>query len=401
MNNDGLIPEIQRLIQMAMDPSVDRVDQLRAARKLGELGYTLPGEPSPEPLPKKTSPAPSDELPRKPTADGKPPAPIYDPVMTPFSEIASKCVEWIWKNRFPEGKVAIIVGDPGLGKSQIAVSMAAIVSTGSPWPDRRGERQEPGSVLILNAEDDAADTIKPRLEHAGADMDRVINMTTVRRPDNTLAPFSIRRDIRSLDLALSRMKRPRLVIIDPIMSFLGGADEHKSGEVRDMIDPLKTLAEKHRVCILLVNHFNKGAGIKALYRMMGSISFGGAARIVWSVTPHPKKKGMQLMTFSKSNISAPIGGLAFSLDAVTGRFSWLDEPVPWTTDEVLNLLRENELRNPEDGSRGPVPIKGRLIGDMITERLKGGQEVPRRKITSRPKRSLARRGPASTRPSRS
>jgi len=198
------------------------------------------------------------------------------------SDIESKPVSWLWHGRIARGKVSIIAGNPGLGKSQVTASIAAIVTTGGRWPVDRSECT-PGDVIFLSAEDDPADTMRPRLEAAGADlhrvhvMDAVISGYTGEGKQQNRA-FNLQTDIEALSAKLAELEGVAAVVIDPITAYLGDVDSHRNAEVRALLAPLSDLAAKHRVAIIGVSHLNKAAGTEVLMRVTGSLAFVAAAR---------------------------------------------------------------------------------------------------------------------------
>jgi RecA-family ATPase len=169
------------------------------------------------------------------------------------------------------------MGDAGLGKSLITVAIASHTTRGTAFPD--GAKPEPGSAIFLNAEDDAADTILPRLEAAGADLSRVHNLDAVRitLTDGSLAekPFSLETDCANLEDAFRHNPDVRLVVIDPVSAYLGSVNSNSNAEVRGVLAPLAALAGKCNVAMLLVSHPSKAAGA-ALYRVSASIAFAAA-----------------------------------------------------------------------------------------------------------------------------
>src|SRR5262249_13584096 len=162
---------------------------------------------------------------------------------------------WLWPGRIACGKVTMLAGHPGLGKSQVALSIAAIVSTGGRWPVD-GACAECGSVVIMSAEDDPEDTIRPRLDAAGADLARCHVIDAVRRRDDTgretRRGFSILEDVPRLAAALVGFGDTALVVIDPITAYLGATDSHCNAEVRAALAPLADLAAQHRVAVLAI-----------------------------------------------------------------------------------------------------------------------------------------------------
>jgi hypothetical protein len=265
------------------------------------------------------------------------------------SDIEMKPVSWLWPGRIARGKVSIIAGNPGLGKSQITASIAAIVTTGGCWPVD-GSQCVAGDVVFLSAEDDPADTLRPRLEAAGADLRRVHVMDAVvagYTGDGTaqLRAFSLERDLTALSAKLGELGDVAAVVIDPITAYLGEVDSHRNAEVRALLAPLSDLAAQHRVAIIGVSHLNKSAGPEALMRVTGSLAFVAAARAAYLVAADPEDKGRRFFLPMKNNIGPDSIGLAFRIEGTTvqsgagplqtSRVVWDTEPVTVTADDVM------------------------------------------------------------------
>lgn len=194
------------------------------------------------------------------------------------SDVPMEKISWLWPGRIARGKLTVIAGHPGLGKSQVTAWMAATVSTGRPWPGS-DQRAEQGNVLILNAEDAVADTIRPRLLAAGADDERVYVIDAVRtNSDGKERTFSLETDLEHLERAIVEIGGAALIIIDPITAYLGKTDGHSNSEVRGVLAPLSALAERKNAAVIGVSHLSKGGGNEALMRVLGSVAFVAAAR---------------------------------------------------------------------------------------------------------------------------
>lgn len=233
-----------------------------------------------------------------------------------LSDIEAKPLRWLWRERLAVGKVTIDAGDPGLGKSLITADVTARITAGLAWPDGSGTPQR-GSVIFASAEDDAADTIRPRLEAAGADVSKVFILESVFDTDSDGLPveraFSLKRDIIRLDMEIKRIGDVRLVVVDPITAFLGDVDSHKNAEVRALLAPLKDLASRHEVAVLAVSHLNKGNGGNALYRVSGSLAFVAAARAAWLIIKDPEDEQRRLVLPCKNNLAPDVGGFAYRI----------------------------------------------------------------------------------------
>jgi hypothetical protein len=266
-----------------------------------------------------------------------------------LSDIEPKPVSWLWPGRIARGKVSIIAGNPGLGKSQVTASLAAIVTTGGRWPVDRSQCI-PGDVVILSAEDDPADTLRPRLEAAGANLHRVHVLDAVilgytgegQRQNRT---FSLQNDLEGLSAKLAELGDVAAVVIDPITAYLGDVDSHRNAEVRALLAPLSELAAVHGTAIIGISHLNKSAGTEALMRVTGSLAFVAAARAAYLVAEDPENPARRFFLPMKNNIGPDSEGLAFRIESATVQSSagplqtslvvWDSDPVTTTADEVM------------------------------------------------------------------
>jgi len=222
-------------------------------------------------------------------------------------DVKSKPIDWLWPGYLAKGKLSLVVGHPGQGKSTLTASIAAIVSSGGVWPV--SEAPVPaGDVVILSAEDDIADTLRPRLEAAGADIERVRVLKGVKRASRTHS-FSLVKDIERL-----RGLSADLLIIDPISSYLDGIDTHKNAEVRSTLEPLCLMAEQQNMAILGVSHLNKAEKLDTISRVSGSMAFVAVARAVHIVVPDESVAERRLFLPIKNNIGPDGQGLAFSIE---------------------------------------------------------------------------------------
>ncbi len=276
-----------------------------------------------------------------------------EPVTVCLADVTPTPVKWFWPSRIALGKLTLIVGDPGLGKSFITLDMAARVSRGMAWPDCPAVYNTPGGVVLLSAEDDLGDTIRPRLDAAGADLLRIKALTTIKRfapalGKDVFEPFSLTKYLPALERTIESVSDCRLVVIDPVSAYLGGTDSHKNADVRGMLAPLSELAARHGVAIIAVNHLRKGEG-PAMYRAMGSLAFIAAARAAYCVSkdkddPTGKRR---LFLPIKNNLGNDRDGLAYCLDdtfSANGQpvVKWEATPVSISADDALS----------EDGGRG-------------------------------------------------
>ena len=253
-----------------------------------------------------------------------------------LSDVVSEDVQWLWPGRFPRGKLSILAGTPGLGKSMLSLDMAARVSTGTPWPDAMEMPNPAGSVVLLACEDGLADTVRPRLDAAEADVNRVVAIQGASAPQGGVRPFDAVRDLRHLDDLMSAAADVRLVVVDPVAAFIGAkVDAHRDNEVRDALAPLAALAERHRVAVVGVMHLRKSQAASALDKVLGSVGFTALARAVWLLTRDPDDKAVRLLAAGKMNLAEPGPTLAFQIEH-PGRIAWLPETDGRDADDLVN-----------------------------------------------------------------
>jgi archaellum biogenesis ATPase FlaH len=280
-------------------------------------------------------------------------------VLECFRDIQAKALRWVWAYRYPAGKVCLLAGNPNMGKSLITVDMAARITNGRPFPD--GAPCERGEVIILSAEDDAEDTIRPRLDAAGADVSRVYLLSAVVVPKEVKPRVGIRRngeqqpgiierefsldsDIKALADAIKQHPDTKMIVIDPISAYLGGTDSNNNAEVRRLLTPLTKLAARTGVLILGVTHMRKSVG-QAIHRPIESIAFMAAGRAAWGVGYDPEDANKRVMVCIKSNLAPDIGGLAYRIeDTHSGspRIAWEPGTVNIPADDVLGGLDSRE-----------------------------------------------------------
>jgi putative DNA primase/helicase len=261
------------------------------------------------------------------------------------SEIEAQEIEWLWRDRLAIGKHTLFAGEPGLGKSQLSAWLAAAVSTGRDWPDGQG-RAPFGNAIILNVEDDAADTIIPRLRAAGADCSRIYIAAAVQRDDGkSRRMFNLQTDLELLQAKIQQIGNVRLVIIDPVSSYLGNIDSHRNTDVRAVLEPLAEMASRLRVAVITISHFSKRGDGSANNRIIGSIAFVAAARAAFIISRDPDDDARRLFVPSKNNIAPARDGLGFQIETrevgpgiVAPAVCWDGLPVTRTADEILSVL---------------------------------------------------------------
>jgi hypothetical protein len=232
------------------------------------------------------------------------------------ADVDREQVTWLWRDRIPRGKVTVLDGDPGTGKSTLTLTVTAKVTTGSPFPD--GARPDRGDVILLSAEDDIGDTIRPRLEAAGADLSRcwvlpdITPHVSAEEKPQPPRPPELPADLDALE-GMVKDKGAALVVIDPLMAFLSSQiDSHKDQDIRKVLAPLGYMAGRTGAAVVVVRHMNKGQG-SALYRGSGSIGIVGAARAGLLVAPDPDDEGRRVLAVSKSNLGPKASSLAYKI----------------------------------------------------------------------------------------
>ncbi len=262
-------------------------------------------------------------------------------VLANGTDLKPTLIRWLWLFWLALGKLHILAGAPGQGKTTLALAMAATVTIGGRWPD--GGRCEKGSILIWSGEDDPADTLLPRLLAAGADRDKCYFITGTRDDGGIVQPFDPALDLPALQHAIAEIGDVRLVIVDPVVSAVTG-DSHKNTEVRRALQPLVDLAAGCGCVVLGITHFAKGGqGTDPAQRVVGSVAFSAVARVVLVAAKVKGDDGQdrRILARSKSNIGPDDGGFEYHLDqaeAMPGipaaRIAW-GAPVQGTARELL------------------------------------------------------------------
>jgi putative DNA primase/helicase len=263
-------------------------------------------------------------------------------ILESFNEVSARSVHWIWPGRLARGKLTLICGDPGQGKSFLSLDIAARVSTGTAFPD--GHSPKTGTTLLITDEDDSEDTIKPRLLALGADVSKVKRLKAV-RVDGKDYDFTLK-VVPLLADAIRQCPDLSLVIIDPLMSYFGGTKSADPAEVNALLGKLNRFADENGVAVLALVHLNKDSKSRnALYRSMGSISVIGKARLAFLVAPDKLDPARRVVAQTKANAAAPAPALAFRLtktvvreggvEIETARLTWVEGTIDITADELL------------------------------------------------------------------
>lgn len=277
-------------------------------------------------------------------------APNRELITTPLSQVVMESVDWLMPRCLAFGKVVMLFGFPGEGKSGITLDIAARGSTGRPMPDGYANYGGPFKTLLISYEDDPADTLKPRLLAAGGDPNRVLVVNGVSHGGEEPNLASLPGDLDLLERELLGDPQIRLVVIDPWMAALeAGIDSHRDQDTRRVTGRLKVIAERLRVCIVIVNHLPKRPGASAVTAASGSIGVMAQARVGLMVDKHPENPEASVLVVAKSNLGAKVG-LAFKkvgtqVQAEDGatcetlRIEWLG-PVAFSAEDVLSAREE-------------------------------------------------------------
>jgi putative DNA primase/helicase len=314
-------------------------------------------------------------------------------VVRPFSTIERKPLRWLWPGRFPLGKLSLVCGNPKRGKSLFLVDVAARVSRGLGWPDAPDAQTEPRDVFILSAEDDAADTVRPRLEAAGADLDRVVWIDAVREKGK-LRPINLEADLARMEHLLGARPSSALWIIDPLSAYLGARDSHKDSEIRGLLTPIAALAARTNVAIVSILHLRKGAADHAAYRVSGSVAFTAAARSSLLVAEDPDRPQRRLLLPLGGNLAPDAQGLAFAItaspfDSSVPVIAWEADPVSMTADEALAPRDQDD----DDAEfRAPLPAEQFLCHELADGPVKAAELEERAGSAKLPWRTVQRAG---------
>jgi AAA domain-containing protein len=282
---------------------------------------------------------------------------IYEPAPVNLIEYATVVrvadvpaipIRWLWYPRFAYGKFSLIAGDPGLGKGLFSHFVTSILTRGGKWPGCSAALK-PANVIVLSAEEDVGDMIRPRLEAAGADVRLVHVIKSVKREDGKgQRGFNLIADVDKLGRVIADVGNVGLVVIDPVSAYLGAMSGHSNTEVRAALSPLQALASERGVAVLAISHLNKGnSGTgTAMHRVTGSGAFVAAARASFLVIREPETERRLLLPL-KNNLGDDKSGLAFTVEerdtpsgirAPAVRLS--DDPVTMTADEALSAISE-------------------------------------------------------------
>jgi putative DNA primase/helicase len=238
----------------------------------------------------------------------RPPSPSVE--ILPATSFTVEPIRWIWSNWLARGKLHLLAGAPGTGKTTIALSIASTITTGGRWPD--GSQAERGDVLIWTGEDGIADTLLPRLLAAGGDPSRVHFVSSMQE-DGKPRPFDPATGMPDLVKAARKLPNLKLVILDPVVAVVSG-DSHKNTETRRGLQPVVDLADQLDCAVLGITHLSKNTGGREpLERVAGSIAFGAVARVVLATVKPADSEAPRRLVRAKSNLGPDTGGFEYTL----------------------------------------------------------------------------------------
>jgi hypothetical protein len=287
--------------------------------------------------------------------------------LSAVGDLESRPIAWLWPGRLALGKLAMLDGDPGLGKSLVTLDLCARLSRGRPFPDGTAG-PDCSAALVLNGEDSAADTIRPRLQALDADLKRVFVLHAEDAPAAELLRLPEHTSV--LDYALERT-RARLLVIDPIVAFLDPRIQSgNDASVRRVLTPLAQLAERHGAAVLLVRHLNKSSGRSPIYRGGGSIGLLAACRSGWLIARDPEQPAHCVLAQVKNNLAPSQPSLAYQVEkseAEVLSLSWLG-PTDWTAAQLLAGIPRNLPRRLSPRERAREFVEGFLRDGPRTSR---------------------------------
>ncbi len=295
------------------------------------------------------------------------------------SEIQPELIEWLWEGRIPFGKLTLFSGNPDLGKSLVTLDIAGRATTGRDWPDGKNSTP-PCHVLILTAEDDPKDTIVPRLMACEADRQKVHFLTSTifrtGKRGQAARDFALDTDVQLLNQHLRQHPETRVVIIDPISNYLGGASINKEQEVRRVLSPLAKVMADTGCAGITVGHFNKSLGVAAIHKTGGAVALVGIQRMAWGFMRSPDDAEVTLMLRVKGNLSKSKGGLRYRIKTrqvpISGQS--VEQPIiSW--DGVTEETADGTLSVESDPGEGKIRAAMRWVKTALAEGPRRASDV--------------------------
>ena len=300
-------------------------------------------------------------------------------------------VRWLWKSRLAKGKITLIQGYPGQGKSQITIYMAAIISKGGVFID--GDECEKGTTLFITAEDDASDTLVPRLMAQDTEMDNILELQWVKTADGKIKLFNFDKYMEQLRKTIATLDNLKLIVVDPISAFLGKVDGNASSEVRGLLYELKSVAESKDCAVILITHNNKNSGQQAISRASGSHAFGAAARMVYTCGVFPVEDEEEIVKNKKfaiapikNNLTKDPPTLVYTIEGAivdgyeneiinTSKIVWGEESTITGQELVDYMPNKGKMGRPADKYQECLDMLKSMIGDESTISSKKRKEI--------------------------
>ena len=272
------------------------------------------------------------------------------------SDVIPVEITWLWKPYIPLGKLTLIEGNPGQGKTWIMLALVKELTTGMQMPLDMTTR-EPVSVIYCSSEDGIEDTLVPRLKYLGADLTKIAFLRGSRTKDNKHRQFSLN-DLSPL-IQLLKLHKAAIVVIDPIQAYMGGkVDINRANEVREILAVLCEMAQKMKFAAVCVRHLTKSGKDNVMFRGMGSIDFTATARSVLLVGNNPMDKGQKAIAQVKNNLAAFGPSIGYTVTEENG-FRWTGESV-LTADDLVRPTEESAIGAgwlSKELVNGPMPVK--------------------------------------------
>ena len=291
------------------------------------------------------------------------------------SDVQPEKLIWVWPGRIPEGKLVLLGGPPGLGKSQLTAFMAATISNGGDWPCNEGSTVV-GSVIFMSAEDGIEDTIVPRLMAAGANLERVHIVASATKPDGTGRKTLSLKTVDLLEAKAKEIADVRLIIVDPISAYMGGSDGNGNVETREVLEPLAEMANRLHIAVVAVTHLNKGGGggnQTALNRFSGSIAFIAAARAAFAVLEDPENDERRFLLQAKNNLGPKCKGLVFRMEQRVVSEGIVSSNIIFFENEQVSQSIDEALTASENrGGDGSQTTGREDVAEFLTEVLAAG-----------------------------
>jgi len=304
------------------------------------------------------------------------------PVYRKMSEIEPKPVNWLWEDYIAKGTSTLITGEPDLGKSQITLSLTAVVTTGGIWP-LGDKRCKEGDVILISAEDSPEHTIRTRLEANGANLSKVHLLDGIRKSDSNsdCKLFNLKSNLNELETMINEIKEVTMIVVDPLSAYLSGVDSYKNTDVRLMLAPLSNLAGRYDIAIVCVEHPPKSSNGRAMNQVGGSIAFVAASRSAYLVSKDPEDEERRLFLKIKNNLSNYSGGISFTVEShklpngiEISKVVWGDEPVTITADEVLSYYNQTEFQHKKE-------LRVKWVKGELADGPKNAAEVEKKALT--------------------